>query len=39
MNHYFKCIDSWHGTSLETEDSSLFKWSPCGHKWPRPKGT
>jgi len=25
VNHYFKCIDSWHGTSLGTGDSSLFK--------------
>jgi len=20
MNHYFKCIDSWHGASLEPRD-------------------
>jgi len=37
MNHLFKCIGIWRGTSLGPGDSSLFKWSPWGHKWPRPK--
>jgi len=39
MNHLFKSIGIWHGISLELGDSSSFKWSPWGHKWPRPMGT
>jgi len=39
MNHWPKCFDIWHGTSLGQGDSSLFKLSTWGHKWPRPKGT
>jgi len=38
MNHLFKCIGIWHGTSLGPGDLGLYKWSPWGHKWPRPKG-
>jgi len=39
MNHWPECIDIWLGASLGPGDSSLFKWSPWGHKWPHPKGT
>jgi len=39
MNNWPECIDIWHGASLGLEDSSLSKWSPWGHNWPRPKGT
>jgi len=40
MNHLFKCIGNWHGTSLGPGDSGLFILSPWGHKWPHhPKGT
>jgi len=35
MNHYFKCINIWHGASLRLGDASLLKSSPKGHKWPQ----
>jgi len=38
MKHYLKCIDNWHGASLEPGDSNLCRWSPWGHE-PRSKGT
>jgi len=39
MRHWPKCIGFWHGASLGLGDTDLFKCSPWGHKWPRPKGT
>jgi len=39
MNHWPEWIDIWHGASLGQGDSNMFKWSPCGIKWPHPKGT
>jgi len=38
MNHWPQCLDIWQGVSLRRGDSSLFKWSPYGHVWPRPRG-
>jgi len=36
MNHYFKCIDIRHGTSLGPGDSSMFIWNPWGSQMVMP---
>jgi len=38
MNHQPECFDFWHGASLGSGGSSMFKLSPWGHKWPHPRG-
>jgi len=35
MNHWPEFIDIGQGTSLGRGDSSLFKWCPLDHVWPR----
>jgi len=32
-------VDILHYASLGPGDSSLYKWSPWGHKWPHLKGS
>jgi len=39
MNHRPECNDIWQWASLGLGDSSLSKWSPWGHRRPRPRGT
>jgi len=39
MDNCLECSDVWHGISLGQGNSSVFKWSPWGHKCLRPKGT
>jgi len=39
MNHWPEYINIWHGTSLGQGNSTVFKWSPWGHKWPCPDRT